>query len=464
MGIYLNPGNSGFAEIVQSNYFDKTSLIGYINSTIGTKQKLTCINRPRRFGKSYSAQMLSAYYDKTCESHGLFENSYISKDPSYESHIGKYDVIFIDMAYIKQFCNGYETLVEYLQEKITEELVSAYPEVVPSNEFPTTLMRVVEHTGNKFVVIIDEWDAPIRENPSVEKKYLDFLGALFKSSQTSSKIFAAIYMTGIIQINKDSAQSAVSDFIEDTMIKSDNMGEYLGFTEDEVKMLCSRHNINYLRMRACQNIYHFEKVGDIYNPHSVMQVIENPNLLSQRPKNNTNEVKKLDFQESSVQPSDDDIHIHKILIKRFKGKSFISGIITAVFAWIFFVQADILDEYFLRDGYVLSLLSCLIVPIVMLLVYIRHCLKYKPSRRNILCWFSGYYISHLIMFFVVCFIVFESAFAITQHSTTDYIDLNGIEYYVFPFFTILVFTGACIVFHLIRFVVGRLKKSILQEN
>ena len=51
MGIYVNPGNSGFAEIVKSEYVDKTGLISLINSTIGTRKKLTCISRPRRFGK-----------------------------------------------------------------------------------------------------------------------------------------------------------------------------------------------------------------------------------------------------------------------------------------------------------------------------------------------------------------------------------------------------------------------------
>lgn len=64
MGTYLNPGNLGFKEIIADEYVDKTGLISLINRMIGTKQKLTCISRPRRFGKSYAAQMLSAYYGK----------------------------------------------------------------------------------------------------------------------------------------------------------------------------------------------------------------------------------------------------------------------------------------------------------------------------------------------------------------------------------------------------------------
>ena len=74
MGTYLNPGNSGFARALQSQYVDKTGLIDVVNHTIGTARNLTCISRPRRFGKSYAAQMLCAYYDRTVDSHVLFQN------------------------------------------------------------------------------------------------------------------------------------------------------------------------------------------------------------------------------------------------------------------------------------------------------------------------------------------------------------------------------------------------------
>ena len=60
MGNYVNTGNAGFAAAVRDTYVDKTELISFINSTLGTKRKLTCVSRPRRFGKSYAAQMLYA--------------------------------------------------------------------------------------------------------------------------------------------------------------------------------------------------------------------------------------------------------------------------------------------------------------------------------------------------------------------------------------------------------------------
>lgn len=54
VGTYLNPGNSGFAEMLKSDYVDKTGLIRLMNSRLGTKQKYLCVSRPRRFGKSYA--------------------------------------------------------------------------------------------------------------------------------------------------------------------------------------------------------------------------------------------------------------------------------------------------------------------------------------------------------------------------------------------------------------------------
>ena len=77
MGTYYNPGNKGFQKILQSEYVDKTGLIALINKTIGTMEMLTCISRPRRFGKSYAAKMLCAYYDCSCDSHELFDDKEI---------------------------------------------------------------------------------------------------------------------------------------------------------------------------------------------------------------------------------------------------------------------------------------------------------------------------------------------------------------------------------------------------
>ncbi len=274
MGIYLNPGNSGFSEILRSKYVDKTGLIGLINSTINTKQKLTCVSRPRRFGKSYAAQMLCAYYDKTCDSEELFKGRKIAEDAAFYEHLNKYDVIYLDMTYLKEFSDDYNNITAYLSQKITEELVLEYPSLVISNELPATMINSVRLNNNRFIAIIDEWDAPIRENPAIEKKYLEFLRTLFKSSGTTAKIFAAAYMTGILPIKKNKSQSALSDFGEYTMLKPRKFSEYVGFTENEVKSLCGEYNIDFQSMKNWYDGYSFKAAGSVYNPNSVMKAAE----------------------------------------------------------------------------------------------------------------------------------------------------------------------------------------------
>lgn len=86
MGMYLNIGNEGFRAIRKGLYVDKTGLISFINHTLGTKDKLTCVSRPRRFGKSFATQMLCAYYDRSCDSRELFCDLEIAQDPEFERH------------------------------------------------------------------------------------------------------------------------------------------------------------------------------------------------------------------------------------------------------------------------------------------------------------------------------------------------------------------------------------------
>ena len=99
MGIYLNPGNEGFQNVIHSEiYVDKTGLIAYTNAVLNTEQKYICVSRPRRFGKSMAANMLAAYYDKGEKSQHLFNGLRIEKCESFKEHLNQYDVIFFEYA------------------------------------------------------------------------------------------------------------------------------------------------------------------------------------------------------------------------------------------------------------------------------------------------------------------------------------------------------------------------------
>lgn len=273
MCTYLNPGNSGFAEILDSGYIDKTGMIELINQRINTLDKLVCISRPRRFGKSIAAKMLCAYYDHTCDSHELFSGKEISYKANYEKHINQYQVIYLDMSNLLGKVKP-DSLISFIEENITAEILAYDPKIQQGTTFDQTLINVVEYIGKKFIMIIDEWDAPIRETPQITKEYLLFLRMLFKSSNTTSKIFAAAYMTGILPIKKDKSQSAISDFDEYSILEPGEFSVYTGFTEDEVKELCENYNMSFAEAKRWYDGYSFFGLNSIYNPYSVIKAMK----------------------------------------------------------------------------------------------------------------------------------------------------------------------------------------------
>lgn len=279
MGTYLNPGNNIFSKVIKSDYVDKTGMIRLVNGAIDTGKNLICISRPRRFGKSYAARMLCAYYDRSCDSHALFENLKIANNASFEKHINQYNVIYLDMTQILGDADK-TRFIDFIKTKITEEIHNVYPNVIIDSSFTSTLVNTVETTGTKFIAIIDEWDAPIRELSKSERSWLEFLRMLFKSSGTTDKIFAAAYMTGILPIKKDASQSAISDFREYTILDPREYSEYVGFTEEEVRHLCEQKNRSFTKIKRWYDGYTVGEKHSIYNPYSVMCALESGKYTS----------------------------------------------------------------------------------------------------------------------------------------------------------------------------------------
>ena len=83
MGRYLNPGMESFEKSVNSEiYVDKTGLVGYTNRVMNTVQGYVCVSRPRRFGKSMAANMLTAYYSRGCDSRKKWYYTYFCTFPN----------------------------------------------------------------------------------------------------------------------------------------------------------------------------------------------------------------------------------------------------------------------------------------------------------------------------------------------------------------------------------------------
>lgn len=269
---YYNIGNDGFKAIRNGSYVDKSGLISFINSCLSTTQKLVCVSRPRRFGKSFGAKMLCAYYCKDCDSFDLFKDLKVSKEASFETHLNKHNVIYLDMTFFISTLKEDEDLIDSIESKVIEDLAHTFPEVRTDKALIDAFYKVVTLTSQKLILIIDEWDAPFREcknDAAILDKYIKLLRSLFKSSFTDI-LFDGVYMTGILPIKKYGHESAMSDFYEYTMVDPRPLQEYIGFTESEVKKLCSKSPIDFSAMKAWYDGY---QVGNehIFNPKSVME-------------------------------------------------------------------------------------------------------------------------------------------------------------------------------------------------
>ena len=272
MGIYLNPGNNKFKRAVNSDiYVDKTGLIKYTNSIVDTLQSCVCVSRPRRFGKSMAADMLTAYYSKGCDSRELFSSLEIAKDESFEEHLNKYDTIFLNMQEFLSRSSNVKELLERVEGKVIRELKKQYPDVelYDENDLAETMQDIFAESECPFIVIIDEWDCIFREfkhDKAAQEIYLDFLRDLLKDKEY---IYLA-YMTGILPIKKYGTHSALNMFDEFSMIDPGPLAEYVGFTEKEVEALCQKYQMDINEIKNWYDGYSFEEVESVYSPKSVV--------------------------------------------------------------------------------------------------------------------------------------------------------------------------------------------------
>ena len=272
MGIYLNPDSSKFEEAVNSAiYIDKTGLLTYTNSVLHTMQKYICICRPRRFGKSIAANMITAYYSRGCDARQLFSKFEIAKSDEFEKHLNQYNTISVNMQEILSRSNDICELIERFKRLIIRELKGEYPAVdyFDETDLIECMQDVYAQKKQSFIVIIDEWDCIFREykeDKEAQEKYLDFLRDLLKDK---SYIHLA-YMTGILPIKKYGTHSALNMFDEFSMINPGPLARYVGFTEDEVLMLCEQYHMDMTEMKNWYDGYLFENEISIYSPRSVV--------------------------------------------------------------------------------------------------------------------------------------------------------------------------------------------------
>ena len=131
MGIYLNSDDTDFRSAVKYSriYVDKTELIRYTNSVLFGEQKYICVSRPRRFGKSMAANMLTAYYSRGCDSRGLFQGLKIATHPDFEKHLNQYNVIHLNMRDYLTESENMKQLIQFVEDDLLDELQQEFSDL-----------------------------------------------------------------------------------------------------------------------------------------------------------------------------------------------------------------------------------------------------------------------------------------------------------------------------------------------
>ena len=130
MGIFLNPGNVGFKQIIsEDTYVDKTGIIAYLNRWLNKSTRYVCVSRARRFGKTVAAQTIQAYYDNSCDSRALFAPYEIARDSSFEEHINKYDVIGLDVQSFFLLDDDPQAFIKRLETAVLEEVCAKWSDI-----------------------------------------------------------------------------------------------------------------------------------------------------------------------------------------------------------------------------------------------------------------------------------------------------------------------------------------------
>ena len=278
MGMFVNPDNSAFQATLNARiYVDKSGLLNYTNSVLASTDAFICNSRPRRFGKSVTVDMLTAYYSKGCDTEKMFSGLEISKCPDFYEHLNKYDVIHFDVQWCCISAGSSENLISYITNIVVSELRETYPEVnlVENSTIYGAMARINTVLGKQFIVIIDEWDVLIRDesaNGKVQKAYINFLRGMFKGTEPTKYIQLA-YLTGILPIKREKTQSALNNFDEFTMLSPSILAKYIGFTEDEVQKLAEEYHQNFEEVKRWYDGY-LLKDYQVYNPRAVISLMQ----------------------------------------------------------------------------------------------------------------------------------------------------------------------------------------------
>jgi hypothetical protein len=315
----LPVGESDFKKIITENYYyvDKSL---FIKEILDRGDTILLLPRPRRFGKTINISMLKYFYDccpedlprssdtpalesKPVIPNNTYKNLFSSlaianAGPQYLEKIGQYPVIFLTFKNIKE--SDWETCLDKIKSLIQDEYANHYyllnsKELLPhekdyfqriidlkgtlgdyENSLAKLLIFLSRYYGQKAVILIDEYDAPIHAGftNNYYDEIIDFMrNFLCAGLKDTGQYLEKSVITGIMRVARESIFSGLNNPGVYTLL-AEEFEDKFGFTEKEVETMLADFNVlhMYEKVQEWYNGYKFGRTI-IYNPWSIVNFL-----------------------------------------------------------------------------------------------------------------------------------------------------------------------------------------------
>ena len=291
-------GVQDYEMIVLNDYFyvDKT---GFIREWWENGDSVTLITRPRRFGKTLNLNMVEKFFSADYAGRSdLFEKTNLWKEEKYRGIQGKYPVIAMSFADIKEttfasarkaICrniqklyNKYDFLLEggYLnlpEKGLFQKVSPEMEDYIAADSIRALSDYLGRYYGRKAIILLDEYDTPMQE--AYVNGYWDeivsFMRNLFNATFKTNPFLYKAIMTGITRVSKESIFSDLNN-LEVVTTTSEKYSDVFGFTQEEVSGALAEFGIAGMEpdVREWYDGFTFGNRTDIYNPWSILNFLD----------------------------------------------------------------------------------------------------------------------------------------------------------------------------------------------
>ena len=290
-------GIQDFSKIQRENvfYVDKTR---FIKEWWESKDEVTLIARPRRFGKTLTMSMVEQFFSVEYADSPCFRGMDIWKEEKYRKIQGTYPVISLTFSSIKErnfdearkkICATIQMLYQKYQFLLEGDILNGQEKAeflkvsaeMPEYEATLTLKKLSGYLERfykrKVILLLDEYDTPMQEAyvKGYWQELADFVRNLLNASLKDNPYLERGIMTGITRISKESIFSDLNH-LKVVTTTSNEYADCFGFTEEEVSHSLEEYGLDDRKeeVKKWYDGFCFGDAKDIYNPWSILNYLD----------------------------------------------------------------------------------------------------------------------------------------------------------------------------------------------